>query len=63
MRSGAPSALPLGEEVTAVKPPPLPLIFSITVTGILANTLVGPAIPDILEAFERDSRASRGLKR
>jgi len=38
--------------------PPLPLIFSITVTGILANTLVGPAIPDILDAFDQpDSRA------
>jgi MFS family permease len=38
--------------------PPLPLIFSITVTGILANTIVGPAIPDILEAFDQgDSRA------
>ena len=44
--------------MTAVKPPPLPLIFSITVTGILANTLIGPAIPDILEAFDQpDSRA------
>lgn len=44
--------------MTTVKPPPLPLIFSITVTGILANTLVGPAIPDILEAFDQpDSRA------
>ncbi len=38
--------------------PPLPLIFSITVTGILANTLIGPAIPDILDAFDQpDSRA------
>ena len=38
--------------------PPLPLIFTITITGILANTLVGPAIPDILEAFDQsDSRA------
>lgn len=36
----------------------MPLIFTITVTGILANTLVGPAIPDILEAFDQpDSRA------
>ena len=44
--------------MTAAKPPPLPLIFSITVTGILSNTLVGPAIPDILEAFDQpDSRA------
>ncbi|MEO7572625.1 MAG: MFS transporter [Acidimicrobiales bacterium] len=42
------------------KPPPLPLIFSITVTGILANTLVGPAIPDILEAFDQPD-SSAGL--
>jgi len=41
--------------VTAVKPPPLPLIFSITITGILANTLIGPAIPDILDAFDQPS--------
>lgn len=33
--------------------PSLPLIFSITITGILANTLVVPAVPDILDAFER----------
>lgn len=49
---------------TATPPPPavghpkgrrpsLPLIFSITVTGILSNTLVVPAIPDILDAFDR----------
>ncbi len=38
--------------------PPLPLIFSITITGILSTTLVGPAIPDILQAFDQpDSRA------
>lgn len=38
--------------------PTLALIFSITVTGILANTLVVPAIPDILDAFDQpDSRA------
>jgi len=44
--------------VTQASPPPLPLIFSVTITGILANTLVGPAIPDILEAFgQPDSRA------
>ena len=44
--------------MTPGRPPPLPLIFSITITGILANTLVGPAIPDILEAFDQpDSRA------
>jgi MFS family permease len=44
--------------VTSVRPPPLQLIFSITVTGILANTLIGPAIPDILDAYHQpDSRA------
>jgi len=44
--------------VNQVSPPPLPLIFSITITGILSNTLVGPAIPDILDAFHQpDSRA------
>ena len=38
--------------------PSLALIFTITVTGILANTLVGPAIPDILDAFDQpDERA------
>jgi MFS transporter, ACDE family, multidrug resistance protein len=31
------------------RPPAMALIFTITVTGILANTLVGPAIPDILD--------------
>ncbi len=40
--------------------PPLPLIFTITITGILANTLVGPAIPDILEAFDQPD-TSAGL--
>lgn len=51
-----PAPLPAGR----LHRPPLPLIFSITVTGILANTLVGPAIPDILDAFDR-SDASAGL--
>jgi MFS family permease len=40
--------------------PPLPLIFAITITGILANTLIGPAIPDILDAFHQP-RARAGL--
>ena len=46
--------------MTQASPPPLPLIFSITITGILANTLVGPAIPDILEAFDQPD-SSAGL--
>jgi predicted MFS family arabinose efflux permease len=29
----------------------LPLIFAITLTGILGNTLIAPAIPDILDDF------------
>jgi len=43
-------------------PPPglLPLIFGVTITGILANTLVVPALPDILRAFDQPD-ASAGL--
>ncbi len=54
-----PSALVEGAVAARARArPPLPLIFSVTVTGILANTLVGPAIPDILDAFHQpDSRA------
>jgi MFS transporter, ACDE family, multidrug resistance protein len=49
-----PSGVPAGRATR----PALPLIFSITITGILANTLVVPAIPDILDAFDQpDSRA------
>ncbi|MEX2658397.1 MAG: hypothetical protein WD232_01775, partial [Acidimicrobiales bacterium] len=29
--------------------PPRTIIFSITLTGIMANTLISPAIPDILD--------------
>ncbi len=57
-----PSAPPSSSSSLAVgtggRVPPLALIFSITVTGILANTLIGPAIPDILAAFDQpDARA------
>lgn len=39
------------------RPRPL-LIWSITLTGITANTLVAPVLPDIIEAFDRpDSSA------
>ncbi len=38
--------------------PPLPLIFAITVTGIMANSLVSPALPDILDDFGRSDAAS-----
>jgi MFS family permease len=37
----------------AVRRPPLWLIFSITATGIMANTLIIASIPDILEHFDR----------
>lgn len=38
--------------------PPLPLIFAVTVTGIMANSLVSPALPDILDEFGRSDAAS-----
>ncbi len=49
---------PTDPPLTRALSPGMPLIFTITITGILANTLVGPAIPDILEAFDQpDARA------
>lgn len=38
--------------------PPLTFIFTVTLTGILSNTLVTPAIPDILDEFNRPSSAA-----
>lgn len=38
--------------------PPLAFIFTVTLTGILSNTLVTPAIPDILDEFGRSSSAA-----
>jgi MFS family permease len=38
--------------------PALPLIFSITLTGILANTLPTAALPDILEHFDQPDSAA-----
>ncbi len=38
--------------------PPLVFIFTVTLTGILNNTLVTPAIPDILSEFGVDSARS-----
>ena len=38
---------------TASRRPPLWLIFSITATGIMANTLIIASIPDILAHFDR----------
>ncbi|GIU84432.1 MAG: MFS transporter [Acidimicrobiales bacterium] len=43
-----------------VNTPPLFVIFSVTVTGVLANTLVNAPLPDILRHFSR-SGPSAGL--
>jgi ACDE family multidrug resistance protein len=40
--------------------PPLAIIFAITLTGILANTIVNPAIPDLLDDLDQSS-SSAGL--
>ncbi len=37
--------------------PPVPLILAITVTGIMGNTLVAPAGPDIVASFDRSAAA------
>ena len=38
--------------------PPVAILFAVTVTGILSNSLIAPAIPDILDHFDQpDSRA------
>jgi MFS family permease len=37
---------------------PLAFIFTVTLTGILSNSLITPAIPDILDDFERSSRSA-----
>jgi MFS family permease len=42
----------------ALRRPPLPLIFSITLTGILANTLPNAPLPDILEDFHQPDSAA-----
>lgn len=46
-----------GETGDAVRKPPLPLLFSITLTGILANTLPTAPLPDILEHFGQPDSA------
>lgn len=38
--------------------PPITLIFAVTLTGILNNTLVTPAVPDILDEFDLPSGRS-----
>lgn len=41
--------------------PPLIFIFTVTLTGILNNTLISPAIPDILDEFGTASSRAGGL--
>lgn len=57
-----PTPPPPASPAPTASPPPglLPLVFSVTITGILANTLVVPALPDILDAFDQPD-ASAGL--
>jgi MFS family permease len=38
--------------------PPLTFIFTVTLTGILSNTLVTPAIPDILDDFDKPANSA-----
>jgi len=57
-RAGAPDRG--GEPASEPARPPLVLVFSITLTGILANTLIVAPLPDILEDFDL-SDSSAGL--
>ena len=41
--------------------PPLIFIFTVTLTGILNNTLISPAIPDILDDFGTASSRAGAL--
>jgi MFS family permease len=43
----------LAETTTGNRRPPMALIFAVTVTGILANTLILAPLPDILDDFEK----------
>lgn len=56
--SGAPSLADAGVGSNLRRRPPLVLMFAVTVTGILGNTLITAPSPDILRAFSQpDSRA------
>ncbi len=46
-----------GDGAPAPFRPPLVLVFSITVSGILANTLINAPLPDILEHFDQPDSA------
>lgn len=49
----SPDPLPVGPAppVRARGRPPLALVFAVTVTGIMANTLLNPLIPDVLDGL------------
>lgn len=46
---------PVSRVRSGVGAPSRPLVFAITVTGILTNTLVGPVVPDMLVDFGQPS--------
>lgn len=47
------------QRMSGARPPRiLPLIYAVTVTGILSNTLLAPAIPDILADFDKPDSAA-----
>lgn len=49
---GSPAAAPQrGGRLGAAGRPPRALIFSVTLTGVMVNTLVAPAIPDVLDGL------------
>lgn len=50
--------MPDHDHATTPKPPPLWLIFSITISGIMANTLIAASIPDILADFDQPDRSA-----
>ena len=39
----------------------LPLVFAVTLTGIMANSLVSPLLPDILETFDQSAGSAGPL--
>lgn len=56
---GGPTGVAMTSEPPAgTRRPPLPLVFSITVTAILANTLVNAPLPDILDHFDQPDSAA-----
>lgn len=46
------------ESAVSARRPPVALLYAITVTGVLSNTLVTPAIPDILRGLDAPASAA-----